>query len=249
MHIWKEDVKYRVYDFVYKRYSDWSNTHRGAYDTAIVLIDKHLKEQGLKPCDLALNTHQLIAGSWKLNDVTYKKWSELLGIKHYIKQMVIILDNYGRIYSIDKLDCLRKDPANGIYYLKSKTEANRIIRWHSTDWNIKHYKANYLGFRNGPIPMIHKCTGHYSRRMSYKHTLLNVDLTAEDKAEFEEYNIKINKGSAVDARDIEPTEHIDRCWKSQRKARKQWQRDKRYLTGEKTIKLSKALANVEMLCG
>ncbi len=249
MYIWKEEVKYRVYDFVDRTYSDWKYTHRDVYNTAINLINKHIKEQGLKRCDLVLDDYQLIAGSWKLSDVQYKKWSEVLGIKHYMKQMVIILDNYGRIYSVNKLDCFRKNPANKRYYLIPDAKPNIIIRWHSTDWNIKHYKANYLGFRNGPIPNIHKSTWHYLRKMSYKHTLVNIDLTDEYKAEFKEYGIKINKRSAVDAWDIEPTEHLDRCWKSNRKARKQWQRDKRYLNGERTIKLGKVMADDEMLCG
>ena len=242
-------IKYRVYDFISKTFSAELDSHIEAFRLAVNKINYHLKE--IKCDKLYIQNYKLIAGSLKPNEVTNRVWDlGTLAYKEYkIKQMVVIMDSYDRIIPVCKLNCLILNPATMIYEINPKyLKAKDYKRCYSMDWNIKRYKANYLGFRQGPMPGVHRYTfGGYLRPIKYKNTLISVDLGFEDKQDIVEYNIKIRKSKAVDKWDIEPTPIREKNWKSQRKARKQWQRNKNFLNGERTYKLGKLLSDKEYI--
>lgn len=84
----------------------------------------------------------------------------------------------------------------------------------------KELRQKDSGYRSEPVSRTGKqmWMRKYGRKMSYKHTL---SAACDDQCM--EYEIKpCREKTRLDAYDIEPFEHTDRCWKSSHKVKRQW---------------------------
>lgn len=117
-----------------------------------------------------------------------------------------VTDNYGRMYGPE-------------LFVQSMKE-NRVKNGERPYNRARILKQQDSGYRKDPVSGTGRKShfGRYGRRIAYKRTLL-----AAESDDCKEYGIKpCRQRTKVNAWDIEPVRHIDRCWKTNAKARNQW---------------------------
>ena len=248
MYIWDNELKYRVYRLYDGTYSDYVESQYEVYKLALHDINDYLRINNLievvnRWSDFVdTDYNKFIASSFKPNALyiaTYdyfdKRTAENSKI---INQLVVIVDNNNRIYPVCKLDCLYYNYRLNRYKVKEeylKSDTNK----HYGNWRISYYKINYPEFRDGPIPGVHVIHRRYGRKIQYKNTIVNTSIA--DIEEYREFNIKIRMKTRRNSLDIEPFEDREKNWKSQRKVKKQWMRNRGH--AKDVVKLGKALSN------
>ena len=123
----------------------------------------------------------------------------------------IIKNSFGQVLHIDNL---KKD----IKYLKAKKEKiNCSNTYRKSTWKkflSRRYKKNWLGFRTGPVPYIHKCTWAFKKGPR----------TTQELREWNKEYSRLKRSSRYLPNNwtIESDRQILKSWKHQSKRTKQW---------------------------
>lgn len=219
-----QQLRYYCFNLYTNERSQYVNSQYEAYKMACTWIYSTLKKNHISysylidPKYCIANTLSIDYGCVKIP--TYNSETSMSSIKTVtFPRIVAILDNYGRIYPMHKLDCLMYN---------AKIKDYQLVKEYANVFRLNHasnFSYNGTEFRKGPVPNLRRYCGRSCRKMQYKHTLNALSFDDEQKMWCREYRIKIRTSTARQKWDIEPFEETDRSWKC-KKIKKQYLKNK-----------------------
>lgn len=128
----------------------------------------------------------------------------------YVRYLAVY-DSFGRMYTPEKvLEALEEESEKVMAETRYKSR-NKMLR--EKDSGFRREPVSYTG-RN-----TYGCSRGWSRNISYKHTRI-----AAEENDYAEYGVRpaVRAKTVLDVWDIEPVRHVEKSWKKNSKAGKQW---------------------------